>query len=307
MSSTLSATPSFTSQLTPDNVHATFPVQLLVPGQTATPETPAGVVVVPGGDALEQELLRSAVEVLGDRSLDDLGAYRLPTGFKLSILVPVYNERRTIQQILARVRALPVPKEVIVVDDGSTDGTAEVLRGIREDNELRIFFHPRNQGKGAAIRTAMERARGSVVAIQDADLEYDPNELLQLIRPIVAGEADVVYGSRFAHGKPVSQTRRHWLANRVLTMLSNLFTDLSLTDMETCHKVIRREALRGVTISQCRFGMEPELTAKMARRGCRFMEMPIGYHGRDASEGKKIGLKDAFNALWCIVRYSIAD
>lgn len=280
----------------------------LTPVETVQTVTPAlGVAIAPDLDAVEQQALEDAASVLGDRVLQDIDGYRLPAGFKLTILMPVYNEKRTITEILARVRALPLPKEVIVVDDGSTDGTREMLKAVRSDAELKIVFHSHNMGKGAAIRTALRHARGDVVVIQDADLEYDPREFVRLIRPIVENQADVVYGSRFLRGKPPTQTFRHWLANRLLTALSNLATDLELTDMETCQKVFRRTALKGVTIKQDRFGVEPELTAKVARRGCRFLELPISYNGRDLSEGKKIGLKDAFNALWCIVRYSFAD
>ncbi|MBL8827211.1 MAG: glycosyltransferase family 2 protein [Planctomycetaceae bacterium] len=284
---------------------ATFVVAPVELTQTMTPTL--GAVVAPSLDLLEQQALEAAVDVLGDQALDQVDGFRLPANFKLTILMPVYNEKRTIQEIIARVRALPLPKEVIVVDDGSTDGTRELLKGIRSDRELKVVFHSHNQGKGAAIRTALRHARGDVVVIQDADLEYDPREFLRLIRPIVENQADVVYGSRFFHGKPAKQTFKHWLANRLLTALSNLATDLRLTDMETCQKVFRRSALYDIDIKQNRFGVEPELTAKVARRGHRFVELPIAYDSRDISEGKKIGLKDAFNALWCIVRYSIAD
>lgn len=284
---------------------ATFLVAPVELTQTMTPAL--GTVVAPLLDQLEQQALEAAADVLGDHVLDGLDGFRLPADFKLTILMPVFNEKRTIQEIIARVRALPLPKEVIVVDDGSTDGTRELLKGIRSDRELKVVFHSHNQGKGAALRTALRHARGDVVVIQDADLEYDPREFLRLIRPIVENQADVVYGSRFLHGKPAKQTFRHWLANRLLTALSNLATDLELTDMETCQKVFRRSALYDIDIKQNRFGVEPELTAKVARRGHRFVELPIAYDSRDVSEGKKIGLKDAFNALWCIFRYSIAD
>lgn len=284
---------------------ATFPVTPLDLGQTST--ATLGTIIAPALDRLEQQALEAAAEVLGERVLNDIDGFRLPANFKLTILMPVYNEKRTIQEILARVRALPLPKEIIVVDDGSTDGTRELLKGVRCDRELKVVFHSHNQGKGAAIRTALRHARGDVVVIQDADLEYDPREFLRLIRPIVENQADVVYGSRFLNGKPAKQTFKHWLANRLLTALSNLATDLRLTDMETCQKVFRRSALYDIQIKQDRFGVEPELTAKVARRGHRFVELPIAYDSRDISEGKKIGLKDAFNALWCIFRYSIVD
>lgn len=308
MTANLTITPSTSLQPDPDvDGRASFPAVPVVPGKTSTPAAPVGPVVLPGLDTVEHQLVESVTEVLGDQGLKELDGYRLPVGFKLSILMPVYNEKRTIQEILARVRALPLPKEVIVVDDGSNDGTRELLKGVRNDRELKIVFHSHNQGKGAAIRTALSHARGDVVMIQDADLEYDPREFLRLIRPVVAGEADVVYGSRFVNGKPAKQTVRHWLANRILTAISNFFTDLTLTDMETCQKVFRRSSLKGIRITQNRFGIEPELTAKVARRGCRVVELPIQYDSRGVEEGKKIGLKDAFNALWCIIRYSLAD
>ena len=272
---------------------------------SSTPEPTLGTLVVPGADPLEMTLVSAAAEILGDAATHDLGTFRLPVDFKLSILMPVYNERRTIDEILQRVLQLPLTKEVIVVDDGSTDGTREWLAAQRKSPEVRIVFHERNRGKGAALRTALTHASGDVVVIQDADLEYDPNEFLKLVRPIVEDRADVVYGSRFLAGKPRQQTWYHWLANRLLTTASNLFTDLNLTDMETCQKVFHRRALSGVRIMEDRFGVEPELTAKIARRGCRVLEMPIEYAGRPKDEGKKIGLKDAFRALWCIVKYSM--
>ena len=286
---------------------SSIPAELATPPQSLHDTLPGNTVVLPGADATEHALLESVREVLGDGALRDFDAFELPAGFKVTILMPVYNERKTIHQILTKVRALPLPKEVIVVDDGSTDGTRELLKSFRCSAELRVLFHSHNQGKGAALRTAMASATGDVVVIQDADLEYDPTEFLKLIRPIVEDRADVVYGSRFLNGKPKSQTWQHWLANRLLTALSNLCLDLELTDMETCQKVFRRKSLRGIRIAQNRFGVEPELTAKIARRGCRVVELPIVYRGRDVKEGKKIGLKDAFSALWCIARYSLAD
>ncbi len=293
-----------TTAVSPTEGSITTPPPLAPTTSPSSLALPDGTLCLPGLDALEHELLQSAREVLGDRVLDDVGGYRLPAGFKLSILMPVYNERKTIQQVLARVRALPLPKEVIVIDDGSSDGTRELLRGIRGDAELRIVYHDHNRGKGAALRTGLSLSRGSVVVIQDADLEYDPTEFLRLVKPIVDGQADVVYGSRFLQGKPKTQTWHHWLANRVLTWLSNRFTGLRLTDMETCQKLFKREALAGVKICEDRFGVEPELTAKIARQGCRVVELPISYDGRNVKEGKKIGWKDAFDALRCIAHYS---
>ena len=270
-------------------------------------EAEPGAMHLPGLDADEQSAVALAVEVLGDRALHAVGGHRLPVGFKVSVLMPVYNECGTIEEILRRVRAVPLPLEIIVVDDFSTDGTRQMLREMPPCANVRVLFHEHNQGKGAAVRTALAAATGDVVLIQDADLEYDPREYARLIEPIVAGWADVVYGSRFLGNGPGHPLFWHRQANRLLTLLSNWFTGLRITDMETCHKVFCREALEGISIQQDRFGLEPELTAKIARKRCRVVELPTSYQGRATSEGKKIGLKDAFNALWCIVRYSLAE
>lgn len=245
--------------------------------------------------------------VFGESALRQLGIFQVPADFKLSVAIPVYNEKKTIREIVRRVRAVPIPKEIVLVDDFSTDGTRDILREMESDDDLAIYYHDVNQGKGAALRTAFKQCTGDVVVIQDADLEYDPREYLRLIQPIIDGRADVVYGSRFIGDAVRVHLFWHRVANGILTLLSNVFTNLNLTDMETCYKVFRRSVLDGIEIKQNRFGVEPELTAKIARRKCRIYEMPISYDGRDYSEGKKIGLKDAFNALYCIVRYWIAD
>jgi glycosyltransferase involved in cell wall biosynthesis len=255
----------------------------------------------------EAYFLEELKQVLGEAALGKLGIYQLPQDFKLSVAMPVYNEKATIREIIRRVQNVPVPKELIIVDDGSTDGTREELKQIESDRDLRIFYHEYNQGKGAALRTAFKYVTGDVVIIQDADLEYDPIEYLRLIQPIVDGRADVVYGSRFTGDIVRVHLFWHRIANGLLTLFSNLFTNLNLTDMETCYKAFRREALATIDIKQNRFGVEPELTAKLARRKCRIYEMPISYRGRDYAEGKKIGFKDALNALYCIIRYRIAD
>jgi glycosyltransferase involved in cell wall biosynthesis len=243
---------------------------------------------------------------LGENAMRRLGVYALPSGLLLSVVVPVYNERETLPEILARIRAVPIPKEIILVDDGSTDGTRDLLAEMKGEPDLRIVLHEQNQGKGAALRTGFAHAQGDIVLIQDADLEYDPVEYPQLIQPIVQGVADVVFGSRFLTNGP-HRVLYFWhsVANRVLTTLSNMFTDLNLTDMETCYKVFRREVINDIlpTLRQNRFGIEPELTAKVARRKYRVYEIGISYFGRTYAEGKKIGLRDALKALWCIVRY----
>jgi len=230
---------------------------------------------------------------------------------RLSVLVPVYNEAGTVRTLLERVMAVPIPKEIIVVDDRSTDGTRQVLDDIRAatpdtpDNQLVLVYHERNQGKGAAIRTAITHLTGDIALIQDADLEYDPAEYPRLVQPILDGHADVVFGSRF-----VGSPRRvlffwHALANRLLTLLSNMCTNLDLSDMETCYKVCRAEILTRIPIRSNGFGLEPELTAKVAHLGCRVYEVPISYHGRQFSEGKKIGWKDAVAAVWTIFRFAL--
>ena len=227
---------------------------------------------------------------------------------KLSVVVPVYNEKHTITQVLGRIEAAPYEKEIIVVDDFSTDGTREILREIetsRQNPPARFFYHAVNQGKGAAVRTGIAAAKGDIVIIQDADLEYDPAEYGVLIQPIVSGIADVVYGSRFLSGPHRVLFFWHSLGNRVLTLLSNMFTDLNLTDMETGYKAFRRELFSKITIEENRFGFEPEITAKVAKLRCRLYEVPISYFGRDYSEGKKITWKDGVAALYFILKYNL--
>lgn len=232
----------------------------------------------------------------------------LPSGFLLSIVVPVYNEQKTIRQVLGRLLALAdIPKEIVVVDDGSTDGTREELQKLGELPGLKIILKPVNQGKGAALRTGFAEARGQIVMVQDADLEYDPRDIPQLLTPILNHEADVVYGSRFLQLRGTGSSGIHRLGNRLLTWASNRTTGLRLTDMETCYKVFHSEVLNRISIRQNRFGFEPEVTAKVARHGWRVKELPVRYDSRDWDEGKKIGLKDAFNALFCILRYAWRD
>ncbi|MEW5947321.1 MAG: glycosyltransferase family 2 protein [bacterium] len=225
---------------------------------------------------------------------------------KLSVIIPVYNEKGTIAEIIARVRSVALEKEIIVVDDASTDGTREVLRGMTGAHD-QLLLHEKNMGKGAAIRTGVRHAAGDVVIIQDADLEYDPEDYHALIGPIAAGDADVVYGSRFVG----SREHRvlffwHYIGNRLLTLLSNMLTNLNLTDMETCYKAFRAEIIKSIRIEQNRFGFEPEITAKIARiPGCRVYEVGISYHGRTYREGKKITWRDGLAAVWCILKYNL--
>jgi len=243
---------------------------------------------------------------LGDSLARQLGLYPLPEGFLLSVVIPVYNEEATLRELVRRVRAVPLPLEIILVDDGSTDGTGKVLAELEGADGLAICRHAKNRGKGAALRTGFARARGTVIVTQDADLEYDASQFPCLIQPVVEGVADVVYGSRFLAGGPHRVLYYwHYVANRILTTLSNMFSDLNLTDMETGHKVFRREVIHAIlpTLKEDGFGIEPELTAKVARRGYRVYEMGISYHGRTYEAGKKIGLGDALRAVWCILRY----
>ena len=225
----------------------------------------------------------------------------------LTVIIPCYNERDTIAGIVEAVERSPVPdKEIIIVDDHSTDGTRDILKNAIAPRVSRIIYHERNQGKGAALRTGIAAATGDIVIIQDADLEYDPQEYPLLIEPILAEKADVVYGSRFMGGRP-HRVIYYWhsMGNWFLTTLSNMFTNINLTDMETCYKAFRREVVQSIRIEEDRFGFEPEITAKIAKKKCRVYEVGISYYGRTYTEGKKIGWKDGLRAIYCILKYNI--
>ncbi len=254
--------------------------------------------------------------ILGDAGCRQLGFYVIPESLVLSVVIPVYNEQATLESILERVRAVPLKKEIILVDDCSKDSSKKIMNDLKDQfgddpqNKIVLDFHSVNRGKGAAIRTGFAKATGDIIIIQDADMEYDPSEYPRLLQPIVEDKSDVVYGSRFLGDQPHRVLYYwHYLGNKFLTTLSNCFTNLNLTDMETCYKVLRKEVIQDIhpKLIQERFGIEPEMTARIARREYRVFEMSISYSGRTYEQGKKIGWRDGFKALWCIVRYGLFD
>jgi glycosyltransferase involved in cell wall biosynthesis len=248
----------------------------------------------------------------------------MPRQMLVSVIIPVYNERAFLEQVLLRVQASPIDKEIIVIDDGSTDGTRQLLESLCRDQSagqpaasvldgkaslalanIRFLFQERNRGKGAALRRGFKAAAGEILIVQDADMEYDPAEYGSLLAPILDGRADVVYGSRFSGGPQRVHYFWHYAGNKFLTLLSDILTNLKLTDMETCYKVFRREVIEGMNLRSDRFGFEPEVTAKVAKGKWRIYEVPISYSGRTYAEGKKITWKDGFRTLWCIFRYNL--
>ncbi len=230
----------------------------------------------------------------------------MPATPTLSVIVPVSNEKGTVLEILRRIKAVDIAKEIVVVDDGSTDGTRDLLEQI-DDPEIRLILHEKNAGKGAAIRTAIPACSGAFILIQDADLEYSPSDYPTLLEPLLDGRADVVYGSRFQGGTHRVLLFWHYLGNRMFTLITNVLYNINLTDMGTCYKVFRAEVLKSMKLRSDRFGFEPEVTAKVCKRGLRLYEAPISYSGRTYEEGKKITWKDGLVYLWCLVRYRFAD
>ncbi len=251
------------------------------------------------------ELVNEELELYRNASFGNEPSTR--TDYLLSVVIPVFNEINTIGRILSRVASLQLNLELIIVDDFSTDGTRDILNQIKDLPRVTVVLKEKNEGKGAALRTGFEHASGDYVVVQDADLEYNPSDIPILIQPLLKDEADVVYGSRFIGEEQQDESWIHRAGNAVLTGASNLLSGLNLTDMETCYKAFNREVLKDITIKQDRFGVEPEITAKLARRGYRFVEVPISYDSRGYDEGKKIGIKDLINAIYCIGRYGMSD
>lgn len=264
------------------------------------------LVIQPTTDESYLERMETTLDTVEHTVAEAVETEEKSTALAVSIVIPVYNERDTIEEIVRRVQAVGVHSEIVIVDDFSLDGTRDILLELEQQDDIRVLMHGYNRGKGAALRTAFAEVEGDVVLIQDADLEYSPTDYPKLLAPIQRGETDVVYGSRFLENACQDPSRFHRFGNWLLTALSNLMTGQRLTDMETCYKVFRKEALVGLEIEQNRFGFEPEITAKLSRRGYVIAEVPIAYDSRGYEEGKKIGIRDGLNAIWCIVRYAFA-
>ncbi len=259
-----------------------------------------------GGNQGKYDRIEILEKLLGRNVCERLGIYRFPEGFLLSVVVPVFNEVDSVEEVVRRVRATGIPCEIILVDDGSTDGTRELLESWRDEADLVVHLHAENAGKGASLKTGFRHAKGDIVVVQDADLEYDPADFWALLLPIIKGQADVVYGSRFTGRSQRASYFLHFVGNRIITLLSNFKTNLNLSDIETCYKAFRREVIHEVApkLREQRFGIEPELTARLAKiPNLRIFEVPISYDGRTYAEGKKIGWRDGLRALWCILRY----
>ncbi len=248
------------------------------------------------------------LRLLGEDICRQLGVYRLPDGFRLSVVIPVFNEAETVEEVISSVRQTGLPLDIVLVDDGSTDGTRDVLGKFERAEDCTVIYHGENRGKGAALKSGLSAARGDVIVVQDADMEYDPRDFRMLLQPIMEGQADVVYGSRFIHNdRPVSPLW-HQGANQVITFLATLASGYKFTDVETCYKMFRSELIQDIvpTLREKRFGIEIELTFKLVKKkGVRFYERPVRYARRSYAEGKKIGWRDGIAALWCIFRYSL--
>jgi glycosyltransferase involved in cell wall biosynthesis len=271
----------------------------------------AGAAGLPGDSPQRIDRIELLERLLGPDLCRRLGIFRIPDGFRLSVVIPVFNEVKTLERVIERVRAVRIPCEIVIVDDGSRDGTRELLKSWQESNDERhrglvIVLHEKNQGKGAALKTGFRHCTGDVVVVQDADMEYDPQDLRTLLQPIVEDQADVVFGSRFSHIEGPVRSYWHQFANQLITRFTNWKSGLNLTDVETCYKMFRRELIEQIApgLRERRFGIEIELTCKLARlRTARFYERPITYAGRSYAEGKKIGWRDGLSALRCILRY----
>ncbi len=280
----------------------------------ASPTTSIPLVTLPSTLGDQEQAILQRLESLQELTENEIQEYRnsgdgmtLPEDLTVSIVIPVYNEEATIAKVVTRVAALPFNKEIIIVDDCSTDKTPEVLERLEDIKGVVIIRKEENAGKGAALRTAFENSTGDIVVVQDADLEYDPKDIPKLLVPIAKEECDVVYGSRFIGEEQQDESFIHRFGNAFLTKSLNWMIGLKLTDMETCYKAFRGDIIRKLDVKQNRFGIEPEITAKLARRGFSFSEVPISYNARTYAEGKKIGVRDLFNALWCICRYGFCD